>query len=48
MSSVQKLGMPVRFFFTISDVHGSLKSSREQVESELANSPNISLRDNVI
>ena len=37
MSSVQKLGVSV-LFFTITTVHGSLKSSREQGKREPANS----------
>ena len=48
MSSAQKLGVPVVFFFTITAVHGSLKSSREQGDREPANSPIPSLRTNVI
>ena len=43
MSSVQKLGVPV-LFFTITAVHGSLKSSREQGEREPPNLPITSLR----
>ena len=35
MSSVQKLDVPV-IFFTITAVHGSLKSSRKQREREPA------------
>ena len=48
MSSVQKLGLPVHFLFTITAVHGSLKLSREQGEREFANSLNKSLRTSVI
>ena len=46
MSSVQKLGVSV-FSFTIIVVHGSLKSSREQVKREPTNSQNTSLRARV-
>ena len=48
MSSVQKLGVPVLFFFTIAAVHGSLKLSREQGKRELSNSANTSLRASMI
>ena len=47
MSSVQKLGVPV-LFFTITAVHGSLKSSREQGKREPPNLPITSLRTIVI
>ena len=46
MSSVQKLGVPIRFF-TITAVHGLLKLSREQRQREPANSRNTSLRASV-
>ena len=36
MSNVQKLGVPF-LYFTITAVHGSLKTSREQGEREPAN-----------
>ena len=47
MSSVQKLGVPV-FFFYNNMVHGSLKSSREQGEREPPNLPITSLCASVI
>ena len=46
MSSVQKLGKSV-LFFTITAVHGSLISSREQGEREPTNSRNTSLHATV-
>ena len=47
MSSVQKLGVPV-LFFTITAVHGSLKSAQEQREREFANSLNTLLGASVM
>ena len=47
MSSVQKLSVPA-IVFTITVVHGSLKSSREHREREPANLPITSLRASVI
>ena len=47
MSSVHKLDVPA-VFFTITAVHGSLKSSEKQKERESANLPITSLHPSVI